>query len=189
MMFPVVFVSFDMKFYKVFSLDVNASPFKEIMAYTDNIYVADDTVYFTTTLSSVLLISLFCQSIIPYDVLTLTNDQAFTVMSNRVQFNSTFRAFCTTHTNIAVFHTIYKFYDNCLKTGQIQLLTQTIIQPPQPQPSEASKDTQENVADNALDTDIHQLLEQWAQDAPDTDALDEFLDNFPFEEALQDMVA
>jgi hypothetical protein len=179
-----------MKFYKVFSLDVNASPFKEIMGYTDNIYVADDTVYFTTTLSSVLLISLFCQSIIPYDVMTLTNDQAFTVMSNRVQFNSTFREFCTTHTNIATFHTIYKFYDTFLKTGQVQLLAQTIIQP-QPQPPQAPQDTREDVADDALDTDldIDQLLEQWAQDAPNMDALDEFLDNFPFEEAIQDMVA
>lgn len=181
MTFPVVFVSFDMKFYKVFSIDVNVHPFKEIMAFTDNIYVADDTIYFTTTMNHILLVAVFCSARIPYIGLTLTSDQVLTVMSNRVQFTPTIRDYCVNDVSIALFHATFKLYDVCLKTEQLQSLVQAHQQAIRSSNSDVPKEREEQVAENSHD-DIDQLIEEWEKAEPYSDAIDKYLDKLLFED-------
>lgn len=178
MAFPAIFVSFDMKFYKVMVLDANVSPLKEIMAHTDNIHVADSSIYFMTTLNHTLLAALFCGGRIPYEVMNLTSDQVVYVMSNRVQYTQTFKELCTSGANIFMFHSIFKFYETCLKDGHIESTqTQTLIPS-----SHDRKEIQQPLVEEILDVDMDHLLEEWTQQNPGMDVLDNFLDKFEFEE-------
>lgn len=193
MNYPIVFVSYDMKFYKVFSLDAKVTPYKDIMACVDNIFVGDDTVYFTTTMNHLLLVALLSFYSIPYEIMMPSNDFIVRVMSNRVQFSPAFKDYCVDTTRISMFHTIYKFYDTCVQSGQLQRLSQTNIdlsqlqaqiismqqQVSQQVPSENPKDTKE---ENMGDIDIDHLFEQWSEQEPYNDGLDEFLDRCSFDD-------
>lgn len=179
MNFPVVFVSYDMKFFKVFSVNVRVSPFKEIWLYADHVHVSDDCVYITTTMNHMILVTLIGNSGVPYEVMNVPSDKAVSIMANRIQFHPSLKAFCADNTSIAMFHLVYKFYEGCLRTGNIHLITQTL---PQPQAQNPPMVQPQQVVETMPDLDIDQLVNDWAQEIPDMDPLDAFLDKFEFDD-------
>lgn len=173
--YPVILVSNDNQFFKIFLKDSLTSPCAEILLTTTHLHIAQDTVYFLTSLTSETIKFYLNKYSVSYDVVTLTTEAQLILYANLVAYNSFVSAFCDNYINIAVFQMLY----NHNLTQQEPTKEEKQSEPePQPNNEESIDDFLERLcADVPVNDDIDALINEFMNEDINTDCSDVFMDD------------
>ena len=177
--YPVVLVSNDNQFFKIFLKDSLTSPCAEILLTTTHLHIAQDTVYFLTSLTSETIKFYLNKYSVSYDVVTLTTEAQLILYANLVAYNSFVSAFCDNYINIAVFQMLYNH--NLTQQEPTKEEKQSEPQPNNEKSAEQQSEPQSNNEDS-----IDDFLERLCADVPVNDDIDALINEFMNEDINTD---
>jgi hypothetical protein len=166
--YPVVFVTNDIGFFKVSDVNLGMTPFKEFMAFVDQMHIASDAMYLFVKVNHTALAREMTLANVKYDLMFVPVDKIVNIMTHLLPCTPEIKAFCNDPINTAIFHTLYNFYDVCLNNTQSAMASQ-------PQPTTSQTADSPFVDKDADFPSIDQLVEQWADSDTSLDPVDTIL--------------